>query len=115
MEKDQAIEKAAKAISKVVPKVYEKTSSGVSSGSKRGLEVATEDALVEYEEPPRKRSLADKFGVDVPFTSITKAQKIARVKAAVHTIYTDADDEALLNLVHGKINALYESWLVVSA
>ncbi|KMT13508.1 hypothetical protein BVRB_4g082880 [Beta vulgaris subsp. vulgaris] len=96
------------------PHVYEKTSSGVSSGSKRGLEVATEDALVEYEEPPRKRSLADKFGVDVPFTSITKAQKIARVKAAVHTIYTDADDEALLNLVHGKINALYESWLVTS-
>lgn len=34
---------------------------------------------------------------------------MARVKAAVKTIYTDADDEAFLNLGHGEIHALYES------
>lgn len=83
VEKAQVAEKAAKATPKVTPKVSRKASSGVSSGSKRDLEVATGDAVMEYEQPPQKRSRADKLGTVVPFTSITRAPKIARVKAAV--------------------------------
>lgn len=110
VDKAQAVEKAAKAPSKVSSKASDKAS----SGSKRRHEVATEGVLVEYKEPPQKRSRADKLGTNVPFTSITKAQKMARVRAAAQTIYTNADDEALLNLGHGEINTLYESWLEVS-
>ena len=35
------------------------------------------------------------------------------MKNDVKAIYIDADDEALLALGHGEINALYESWLEV--
>ncbi|XP_010692857.1 uncharacterized protein LOC104905901 [Beta vulgaris subsp. vulgaris] len=38
---------------------------------------------------------------------------MARVRAAVQDIYTDADDKAMLDLGLGEINALYESWLEV--
>lgn len=74
----------------------------------------TEDRLLAFEEPPQKRSRVDQFGTNVPFTSITRPQELARVKSVFQAIYTNADDEALLNLGHGEINALNESWLEVS-
>ncbi|KMS98429.1 hypothetical protein BVRB_4g092680 [Beta vulgaris subsp. vulgaris] len=76
-------EATEKAASKVSEKASERAPSGVSSGSKKRVEVVTED----------------------------RPQELARVKSVVQTIYTDADDEALLNLGHGEINALNESWL----
>ena len=47
---------------------------------------------------------------NIPFTFITKPQKLARVKNAVKAIYTDADNEDLLILGHGKVNTFYECW-----
>lgn len=107
-------EMAAKAPSLVVSKVSDKVSSGVSSGSKRKAPSFPEDALIGSEEPLQKRTRVEKFGIDTPFTSISPAQKMARVRSALHTLYTDADDKALLDLGMGEINALYESWLEVT-
>ncbi|KMT11862.1 hypothetical protein BVRB_5g105570 isoform B [Beta vulgaris subsp. vulgaris] len=103
-----------KATSKVSKKASKRASLGVSSGSKKRAEVMTEDPLLAFEEPPQKRSRVDQLGTNMPFTSITRPQKLARMKSVVQAIYTDADDEALLNLGRGEINALYESWLETS-
>ena len=66
-----------------------------------------------FGEPPLKRSRVNEIGVNVPYTAITKPQKLARVKNEVKAIYTNADDEAFLALRHGEVNAFYESWLEV--
>ncbi|KMT08324.1 hypothetical protein BVRB_6g141480 [Beta vulgaris subsp. vulgaris] len=63
--------------------------------------------------PPKKRSWVDQYRSNVPFTSITRPHKLARVNSAVKGICIDADDEVLLNLGHGEVNNLYEFWLEV--
>ncbi|KMT17099.1 hypothetical protein BVRB_2g041530 [Beta vulgaris subsp. vulgaris] len=117
VEKAQAAEKAASekvASEKAASKVSEKASSGVSSGSKRKVGSYPEQALGDFEEPLQKRSRIEKFGINLPITALSSAQKMARVRAAVKDIYTDADDKAMLDLGLGEINALYESWLETS-
>lgn len=75
VERAQATEKVAKAPSKFVSKASDKASSGISSESKRRVEVPTEGILVEYEEPPQKRSERTSLGPMLPLLPSPKLKK----------------------------------------
>lgn len=74
---------AKKTTSKASEKASKRASSGVSSGSKKRTKVVPEDSLMTFEDPPQNRSRVDQFETNVPFTSITRPQKLARVKSTV--------------------------------
>ncbi|KMT02329.1 hypothetical protein BVRB_9g205540 [Beta vulgaris subsp. vulgaris] len=105
-EKAQVVEKHAR------EKVSKEAVSGVSTGSKRKPgDVDPPLEVVDVGEPLSKRTKADQISVDVPFTSINRTQRLARVRYAVHEIYTGVDDDALIAMGSKEVNTLYESWL----